>query len=211
MSGRARFFPVVPIAMLIAAGGCATTIAPPPNVANAATVYVIDYGRHSSLLLPAGPGSFSEYAFGDWDWFALRRTTFGDGVRATFFSRASTLGRRQLRLPEGVSESGVARALRADRALRIDAPHDRAESLRRHLDDLFDRHLDTVTYEVESDMWFVRYQGGYWGCYNCNHQTKDWLQALGCDVRGPALTSRFELDSSGHAGRAAGDAVAGVR
>ena len=211
MSGCARNLAASLIVMLVAAGGCATTITPPPNVANAATVYVMDYGRHSSLLLPAGPHSFSEYAFGDWDWFALRRTTFGDGVRAMFFSRASTLGRRQLLLPDGANAFAVAKALRAERALRIDAPGDRVEGLRRQLDDLFDRHLNTVIYEVESDMWFVRYRGGYWGCHNCNHRTKDWLEALGCDVRGPALTSRFELDSSNHSGGAGGDVVAGVR
>ena len=103
--GRARA--IVRLLLLIitttGAGGCATTIVPPPHPVEPVPVFITDYGRHSSLLLPHPGGGFTEYAFGDWNWFALKRTTSGDALQALFFSPASTLGRRQLSTPDNLT------------------------------------------------------------------------------------------------------------
>lgn len=189
--------------VLIVFPGCATSVQPSASVSDAVTVYLTDYGRHSSLLLPVGDGVFNEYAFGDWDWFALNRTAPGDAVRALLFSRASTLGRRQLMLTHGDCGSSVARRIGAVRAMGLLAPRRRVDALVQRLDTLFERYRNTMTFNIDSDMWFVRYDGGYWGCYNCNHVTRSWLEALGCEVKGSAITSDFVLKPPDYAGRAA--------
>jgi hypothetical protein len=196
-----------------AASGCTTTIIPPPTPPDPATVYVTDYGRHSSLVLSGIDGRTSEYAFGDWHWFALGDTRFASALRAIFFSPASTLGRRQLEpIPPQADLAVAALGLGAERVLRLEVPQDRAEDLMRELDDLFDRHRDTATWSSASRMWFVRYDGDYWGGNNCNHVTAAWLRFLGCGIRGPATFSRFRItppramdsdapdDGAGHAG-----------
>ena len=183
----------LPALVLLALAGCTTTVRPPSTVDDAVKIYLTDYGRHSSLLLPVDDRVFHEYAFGDWDWFALSRTTPGDAVRAMLFSRASTLGRRQLHLPNDATSSIVARRIGAARALTFHVPRDRVDALVQRLDSLFERYRNTVTYNIDSDMWFVRYDGGYWGCYNCNHVTRSWLESLGFAVSGPAVTSDFRL------------------
>jgi hypothetical protein len=64
---------------LLLCGGCTTTIVPPRAPADPVSVYVTDYGRHSSILLPDPRGHLTEYAFGDWNWFALRQVGSSDG------------------------------------------------------------------------------------------------------------------------------------
>lgn len=210
MSFASRFMLVLIVAAA-SAGGCATSVTPPAQPPDPLALYLADYGRHSSLLLPAPQGHMIEYAFGDWDWFALGKTSAGDGVRALFFSRASTLGRRQLDLAGQANIDDVARRIGADRVIPFRAARQRVDALRRRLDGIYYRHHQTVTYEPSSDMWFVRYDGGYSGCHNCNHATKAWLQSLGCRVRGPGLTSAFVLNPADRADGAAPPLAATVR
>src|SRR4051794_37158104 len=50
--------------------GCGGPVRPPANVRDPVPIYVTDYGRHSTLLLPTDDGRLEEFAFGDWDWLA---------------------------------------------------------------------------------------------------------------------------------------------
>src|SRR5689334_13559900 len=56
----------------LAGGGCGGTITPPRAVRDPVPVYVADYGRHATLLLPVEDGGLEEFAFGDWRWLAMK-------------------------------------------------------------------------------------------------------------------------------------------
>ena len=197
-----RWFPptLLPLLMLLlaaagAAGGCATTIVAPLRPADPVSVFVTDYGRHSSILLPDPRGHLTEFAYGDWDWFALRQTGSGSGVRALLFSKDSTIGRRQLGVDDADDIDDIVHATRAAHVAKIRVVRDRAEALLKRLDEFYDRHLDTVTYSAFSKLWFVRYPGRYGLFHNCNHVTAGWLRELGCDVHGSAMFSKFTVRS----------------
>ena len=55
---------------------------PQQSLKEPVTVYVADYGVHSSLLLPTGDGRFVEYAFGDWGYAAQNHCLPQDAVGA---------------------------------------------------------------------------------------------------------------------------------
>ena len=80
--------------LLVLGSGCATKVVPPSNPVNPVMVYITDYGRHSSLVLPATNGGYVEWAFGDWNWFALGKTSWNYALLAVIWSPQSTLGRR---------------------------------------------------------------------------------------------------------------------
>jgi hypothetical protein len=83
------------------AGGCSQTIRPPRHLADPVTVYVADYGYHSSLLLPGDTeGEYVEYAFGDWSYMALGRYGVCGVLSAVFVSPQAALGRRTLPVVE---------------------------------------------------------------------------------------------------------------
>src|SRR5436190_12294843 len=128
MSSRASL-----ILFLILAGGCSATIIPPASPLNPRTIYIADYGRHSSILLPKPDGKFTEYAWGDWQWFALGDTSAPSAIRAVLFSDSSTLGQREVARHQSVR--ALKRALDADHMLRIECSADRIEILRDQLNE----------------------------------------------------------------------------
>src|SRR3954451_19457334 len=94
---RANFLAV--LLLLWLGGGCAIKIVPPSNPANPVAVYITDYGRHSSILLPMGDGHLMEYSYGDWEFYALNQYKWYIGASKLFFSDGSGLGRRILAHP----------------------------------------------------------------------------------------------------------------
>ncbi len=181
------------VLLVMTCAGCSATITPPAKPVNPAVVFVTDYGRHSSVLLPAPEGHYVEYAFGDWGWFALRNKGPLDAVGALFFSGNSALGRRQIVLYDE-NPTQVAGTIGAVRVLKIDAPGAKVDALRAQLDGLYQKHIDTVTYQPFSRLWFVKYHGGYNLFHNCNHVTADWLREIDCTIRGNAMLSKFKLE-----------------
>jgi hypothetical protein len=181
------------VACAFASAGCVTTtIHPPPATGDDVPVFVTDYGRHSSLIIPAKEGHYNEYAFGDFRWFALSQTRGSDAARAMIWSAGSTLGRRQLELKHD-DPAAVASDTTAWKVIRFEAPRGKVQKLIDRLDaEYFARH-DTATYNPSSAMWFVRSREPYNALHNCNHLTARWLRQLGCDVRGFAMFSKFRL------------------
>lgn len=53
--------------------GCAMTVVAPAGVREPVEVYLIDYGRHSSIVMEREEGEWAEYAWGDWSYFGKSR------------------------------------------------------------------------------------------------------------------------------------------
>jgi hypothetical protein len=174
--------------------GCATVVPPPPSDDSVA-VYLTNYGRHSSVLIPGNDGWLHEYAYGDWEWFAENRVSKMGAVRALLWSRGATLGRRLLK-PKADDVETLTKATKAYTVNRFYVPRDKADKLIAQLDRDFFSQLNTITYSSYCDLWFVRSNGYYSGLYNCNHFTAKWLKTLGCQIRGPVMFSAFKVRAS---------------
>ena len=172
--------------------GCTPRIIPPAMPRNAVPIYVADYGRHSSLILPDDKTGLVEFSWGDYPWFAENHMRAGDAIAALLWSSGSTLGCRHL--PAELPHDELMHALSAKRLLRFLADADQAAALRKLLIDQFNLHRDTMIYNKERQFYFVRDDGHYWLAHNCNHLTAEWLRMLGCQVDGFILYSNFELD-----------------
>jgi hypothetical protein len=182
--------------------GCVQTkiIPPVPKPADAVPIYVTDYGRHSSLLLRDPAGHYTEYAFGDYDWFALSRKSTVGAIRAMLSSPRSTLARRQIELPEDNADD-VARRTQAEKVIRLEVSAAKAHDLGARLDGAFFARHNEATYNPMSSMWFVPANERYNAFHNCNHVTARWLRKLGCEVRGSAMYSKFFLEDAANKSR----------
>ena len=173
--------------------GCSWSVRPPLVNRDATTVYLADYGRHSSLMLPVYDCTFIEYAFGDWNWFALNRTGLLDGVRALTCSAGSTLGRRYVTQQEDLER--MKRAIGAERLERLTVPSGRVTALKQKLDRAFVEHQRTQTFNPRIGLVFVKVGWPYSLLNTCNREVETWLKELGCDVRGFAVWSNFKMMS----------------
>jgi hypothetical protein len=171
--------------------GCTTTLIPPIAPSHPTTILITDYGKHSSLLLPDPAGGMVEYAFGDWDYFALGHKGLFVGFIALIHSPQATLGRRWVLIDPNAADAF--RLLGAQRTQRLIVDSDRVKSLLQRLNLEFARHLDTEIYSNVEQMHFVHCDEQYHVFHNCNNVTADWLKSLGVRVEGLALFSKFRV------------------
>jgi len=172
-------------------GGCATTVIPPSNPANPVAVYITDYGRHSSILLPMGDGHLMEYSYGDWEFYALNQYKWYIGASKLFFSEGSGLGRRILAHPG--DDEALHKMLGCKRLMRVDIEQSRVCELLEELDQRYSAKIETMVYNDYGHSYFVKDESHYWLFHTCNAMTAQWLEKLGCRVSGLAVISNFEL------------------
>ncbi|WP_428938611.1 hypothetical protein [Fontivita pretiosa] len=198
-----RSGPLLVLLVLLPLAGCTTTVIPPQNPSDPVPIYLTDYGRHSSLLLPVTQTQYVEYAFGDYEWFARGNTTWWVGLRALLNSPQATLGRRTIiikdaRMDQQTLLEQMKRELDCARVTRMEVSRPRVSALVFELDGRFrnSARVHRPVYNPGTDLDHVPDGEHYWGLHNCNHVTAGWLRRLGCEVRGPAITSKFRVEKA---------------
>jgi hypothetical protein len=190
--------------------GCATRVEPARSVGDPVAVYIVDYGRHASLLLPLEdpePGSVSriamrEYSFGDWVYYANSDNTVRNGAAALLWKTQGTLGRRDLAgLGPAFDEAPIEPAARIERALGVERVHPivvergAATELLALLDARFEAGAAEMP-AIENPRFgldFVPYERSYSVLNHCNHALRDWMNPLGAEAYGAPLISEFKL------------------
>jgi hypothetical protein len=190
---RAALRALILLLLLVAAllgTSCVTTVTPPPAQANPTTVYIVNYGRHASLVLPH-EDSAVEFEFGEWKWFALGHSQSPRIVPALFWRTQGTLGRRHLDYRPDRQRLQADRA--AEDVLSIPVSAAAARQLHARLTARYEanRHTEIINHEYE--MAFVKDPVPYSGWHNCNHELAEWLVQLDCEVRGGAYFARFKV------------------
>lgn len=172
--------------------GCTIHVTPPAPVSEPSSVYIADYGRHSSLILPRGGGGLVEYAYGEWEWFAEGHDECVRVVPVLFWPTPGTLGHREL--PHHDASAPLRIALCAERLLTLQVEARRCRELLRRLDERFAAGAARRSlYNILAAMEFVPDPDPYCICSDCNTKVADWLRELGCEVRGGGFAADFEL------------------
>lgn len=195
-----------------AASGCVTRMTPSAEVENPVAVYVADYGRHSSLLLPVpseeeptsilGRTTMREYSFGDWVYYAQDQDSIRDGAKALLWKTSGTLGRRDLTdLGPAADEAPIEptgriqRTLGVERVFTLIVERELADALLERLDARYEQGLkrgQPVANEVV-ELDFVLDEKDYSVARHCNHEVRDWLRELGVEALGAPLVSEYKL------------------
>lgn len=181
------------IACALGLAGCATVVIPPLDPRDPVPVFVLDHGQHSSLVLPADEGRLVRYAYGDWDYYALRKVTLVHGLRALLWPTPAALGRRVL--PGPPQPDRVERQVRVviERMFVVHVEAGAVRRLREELDAVFQAGLNTLLYNDAYDLEFVAHPVPYTLRYNSNYVVAEWLRRLGCEVRGNPVLPNWKI------------------
>ncbi len=179
---------------LVCLAACTNVVVPPAAPLRPSAVFLIDHGRHASLVLPGADSGAVRYSYGDWNYYALVKTGFFETSGAALWDTQAALGRRELSGPP--TAAGVRRAVRVgiEDLYELTVESDEVRRLRRRLDGLFRANLETRVYNAAYDLEFVHHPRPYTAIYNSNRVVALWLRDLGCRVRGPLLFSRWRVE-----------------
>lgn len=172
--------------------GCAWTVQPPAVVKDPVPVWISEYGRHCRVAVPSGQSTFIEYGFGEWNFYGREKRDFCSTLRAGGGFGTGAFSRRELVPgPDGTvgpAQTGGTRSesVSVERAL--------AESLRAKLDARWQANQQTVRRREIDGVVVSRDPARYHVFRNSNHATAEWLQELGCEVRGFPLFSNFRVE-----------------
>jgi hypothetical protein len=174
-----------------AMSGCTTTIIPSSDVREAGHVFVVDHGRTSSLVIPSNEGML-RYAYGDWAYYALRKTDPWHGIAALLWPTQGALGRAQLAGPASAesvrTQLGGAHAVHAVRVERASIA-----AFERRMDALFRSRIETEVENVSYGLRFVHHPRPYTYWWNSNHAVASWLRELGCSTHGLSFHSAWRV------------------
>ena len=194
---RRIFLPVCFSILIFVAGGCATRVVPPVNPPRATTIYLCDYGVHSSLLLPTENGQFVEYVYGDWQYAALNKTDVWHTLVSLFCSGEPALGRRFLK----ADDKGVPQLPNKPNSrdpILVDA--DLIKQVVKQMDDRWNAHKETAHFNDYPGYYFtfVRDDVHYSILHSCNHLTSGMLKQMDCRIGGYPIGSNFIVTAPGN-------------
>mgnify|MGYP006987897890 FL=1 len=185
----------------LALAGCGGTVMHPDlETANGVRpVFLLEHGRHSSLVLTRTDGSMVRYVYGDWRWYAEGETGIRRAVPTLFAATGSALGRQALAAP--ARETSIRRQVpMAIRNIhRLPAPAERIDGLDHRLQRDFERLQGQSHYNAAYDLEFVPGQRPYTLFANSNHVVADWLRELGIEVRGNPVFGSWQVESDNSA------------
>jgi hypothetical protein len=169
-------------------------IIPPTAPVEPITVYITDYGYHGRLVLPSRQGGFFQYAYGDWNYFALERQNWHNAIAALLIPTQGTLGRRKF---NDISE--LRQTLGAnwqDFLLSFEVATSKAFDLEQSLDARFNQNINTSVFNPYNGLTFVKDEQNYTLLHNSNHELVSWLEALDCQVRGFPTLPNFKIQDT---------------
>ncbi len=176
--------------------GCVGTVTRPDveDIEQPRLVYLLDHGRHSTLVLTRADDSMVRYLYGEWRWYALQETGFFRVLPTLFFPTQAALGRKEL--TGAPDESGIRRqvpvVIRDIHELPAEA--DRIDQLDQRLKQRFEDASDTRHHNPNYDLEFVHDPVDYTVFYNSNHVVADWLRELGVKVRGNPIWGWWRVE-----------------
>ena len=187
----------IPLVGAIAIGGwlvgCANTIIPPAAPDAPTTVYLVDYGRHASLLLPdEDDQTLLEYAYGDWSWFAEDRDDWYRVFPVLLWPTDGALGRWEWPVDREAGED-YRHPLPCEVVHTIVVDEAAVRALRTDLAARYAAAAETPYFQPRYTLEFVHDPDAYHLLHNCNHVTAAWLRALGCRVRGSTMFSGWSV------------------
>lgn len=174
---------------------CTTLVEPPRNPPDPVSTFLVDHGRHASLLLPDADGTLVEWVYGEWRWYALDESGWWRVPATAFWPTRGTLGRHERACAPTLED--VERTLDCEEVFELPVPGDAVAGLHRRLQADFDAHRDTLHFQPLYQLDFVHHAQDYHCLDNCNHAVKRWLEELGCRVTGIGIFSDWKVQPPG--------------
>ena len=183
---------VIVMALVFFIHGCSNRLVPPDVEGDAVTVYLVDHGRHPTLVLPrADTERWIRYTYGEWRWYAEGDAGLLRGMGALLWPTRGALGRGELRSPPRAAGVSADMPEGWAEVYEFEVAKDRAGALKDDLDDYFKEQ--TRLHNPRFNLDFSPHPESYWMFNNSNQKMVAWLRDLDVQVSGLGLFSNWQL------------------
>jgi hypothetical protein len=172
--------------------GCTTRITPPCAPVAPCSVFLIDYGYHTSLVLPRAEHRLVEFAYGEWGWFAMNDDAWYRAPTLIMWSHSGALGMREFAGEPTAATVGA--YMPVEHIDELSVSRDAVDRLLGELDGIFQAGGSETVYNATVGLQFVRHPEPYGAFRNCNTVVAEWLERLGCSIHGSGLVADFRVD-----------------
>jgi len=156
-------------------------------------LFLLEHGRHTSLVLTRSDGAMLRFAYGDWRWYAQNDTGLRQAIPVLFLHTQAALGRQALPAPALAETIRVHSHVQIAHIHRLYASAPRVDALIERLESRFDATRDTLIRSQLYGLEFVYDPEPYRVSYNSNHAVAGWLGELGIEVRGNPIAGRWRF------------------
>jgi hypothetical protein len=174
--------------------GCTSTVTPPRDPANPIEVFLLRESMHVGVVLPAAtPGSYVEFGFGDWRWYALGEDQWYNVFRTVLWPTQGALCRREF--AAGNADELRRAAYWAELSpLVVDGTE--VAALRGRLEVICRGRAAQAVARRELGFTFVPSDESYWFLCMCADVAATWLRELGCSVSWVPIRSSLRVAGS---------------
>ena len=178
--------------------GCVGRVVPPEpdSLAQPVDIFLLDHGRHASLVLPHEEGGMVRYSYGDWRWYVEGRKHWLAGAAAMLWPTHAGLGRAVHPQIDGPEQFHHLAPEGVEQVYSLEAEAGRVVALKRRLDAHFERADIEPVASDEYGLQFVPYPRRYSAIHQSNLVVACWLRELDFDVIGSPWLSNWRVDLS---------------
>lgn len=173
--------------------GCAATIIPPNDPDAPRAAYILDHGRHTTLVVVDSNDRPVRYAFGQLNAYADGDIGFFRGMAAMLMPGPGTLGRRVLPGPPTPDNVLEAVGVDVENLYCVAVSGAASDRLQRILDLTFEQNRPTARYVAGWNLEFVKNPEDYWFGTTANEAVENWLVELGCEVKGTTAFANWNV------------------
>lgn len=194
LTNPVRWLAAVGAGAVLCVTSCLTTsLEPPRHPEDPRAVFLVDHGRHSSVVIATDSGDLVRYAYGDWRYYADQDTSLRSGARALFWPTAGALARGELAGPPDALVLRGQLRVGVEDIYALDVAGVDADRVRGQLDDLHERGIGEHQYVAAYDMVFSPHPEPYTWANNSATMIARWLDDLGVNVEGWAVVALWEV------------------
>jgi hypothetical protein len=190
---RTILLPFAISAVAVLTGCATTTLHPPLDPADPRVVFLIDHGRHSSLVISRSDGELVRYAYGDWRYYADQDTSLSSGAAALLWPTQATLARAELTGPPELDVLRGQLRVGVENIYVFDVSGSDADRVAEQLDSLHLQGKPDHQYVAAYDMTFAPHPTPYTWFNNSASVLAGWLEDLGVVVEGPKLFASWKV------------------
>ncbi|RKT46235.1 hypothetical protein [Thiocapsa rosea] len=177
--------------------GCVATVTPPPKTDQSRPVYILDHGRHTSLVLSTPDHGLVRWAYGEWRWYAEEDRRPLRAFPVLLVPTPAALGRQTLRAEYDPEAIGAAVPVVTEQVFVIHADAALIDRLQARQEALFASGRQQGYLENRAlGFVFVPHPVPYRLDNNSNHMVASWLTELDCRVQGSPMLGSWRIAES---------------